>query len=155
MFEFVAGWNGCRCEKVRDNESVLRICAIPLLLSTGALLCGAQISIIDTGSTNIPGMSVTLENSGHHAMVERRDGSKERVKLTKEMCDRLLRDLKAAGALNELPKSHCMKSASFGSSLYVEYNGVRSADLSCPQRDERAAAIKKDASEILNAVKSR
>jgi hypothetical protein len=134
---------------------VPKIAGVFLVLTGCALMCGGQVKIIDTGSTNIPGVNVMLENSGHHAMVERRDGSKQRVKLTKELCDRLLRDLKAAGALSELPQSHCMKSASFGSSLYVEYNGVRSADLSCPQRDERAAAIKKDAGEILSAAKGR
>jgi len=140
---------------VRHNESVRNIAKAIFVLSGCALLGGAQVKIIDTGSTNIPGVNVVLENSGHYAMVERRDGSKQRVKLKKELCDRLLRDLKAAGGLSELPKSHCMKSASFGSSLYVEYNGVRSADLSCPQRDDRAAALKKDAGEILSAAKGR
>ena len=65
-----------------------------------------------------------------------------------------MQDLKAAGPLNELPVKHCMKSVSFGKSLFIEYNGVRSPDLSCQQTDTRAAALKKDATDVLNAAKS-
>jgi hypothetical protein len=111
-------------------------------------------TIIDTGSTNIPGMRVTMDPIGNHATIERRNGSKSRMKMNKEIRNRLMRDLQAAGPLNELPANHCMKSASFGSSLYVEFNGVRSPDLSCPvQADEKAAALKKDATEILRAAR--
>jgi hypothetical protein len=122
-----------------------------MLLASGA---GAQLKIIDTGSTNVPGMTITLENSGTHAMVEHRDGSKQSLNLTKEMCDRLLADLKAAGPLNELPVRHCMKSASFGSSLFIEHAGARSPDLSCLQTDPRSEALKKDAAEMLAIAKS-
>jgi hypothetical protein len=45
-----------------------------------------------------------------------------------------------------------MKSVSFGKSIFVEYKGVRTPDLSCRQSDLRAAALKKDAEEILAAA---
>ncbi len=61
--------------------------------------------------------------------------------------------LDAAGALHALPANHCMKSASFGSSLFVSRGEDRSPDLSCPgQSDPRTAAIKKQAEEILHAA---
>jgi len=85
-------------------------------------------------------------------MLERKDGSKKRVKLTKEVCDRVVQDLEAAGPLNELPVGHCAKSASFGKSIFIEYKGVRTPDLSCQQPDPRAAALKKDAQELLSAA---
>jgi hypothetical protein len=99
-------------------------------------------------------LRVTIEPVGNLATVERRDGVKSRAKISKQLRDRFLRDLQKAGPLNELPVNHCMKSASFGSSLYIELGGVRSRDLSCPaQADARAAALKKDAAAILGAVR--
>ena len=117
-----------------------------------AWVSSAQVTIIDTGSTNVPGLNVTIEKAGPEALVERRGGVKQKVTLTQEMCGHLLQDLKAAGPLNELPARHCMKSVSFGKSLFIEYNGVRSPDLSCPQSDPRSVALRTDAAEILNAA---
>lgn len=114
----------------------------------------AQVMIIDTGSTNSPGTNVRLDNSGPNATVERRGAAGQKIKLTEAMCKQMMKDLKAAGPLNELPAKHCMKSVSFGTSLFIEYNGVRSPDLSCPQSDERVAALKKDAAAIMSAAKT-
>jgi hypothetical protein len=123
-------------------------------LLTWACFCAAQVTIIDSGSTNIPGMNIKLESSGPQAMVEHRDGSTQKITLAKDLCDRLIGDLKVAGPLNQLPVRHCAKSVSFGTSLYVEYNGVRSPDLSCRQADEHVTALKVDADAILSAVRA-
>jgi hypothetical protein len=131
---------------------VRKLCGVLAFLSGCALSAGAQVTVIDSGSTNVPGMKVTIEGSGQHAMVERKDGSKQKIKLTKEICERVVQDVEAAGPLNELPVRHCMKSASFGKSIFIEYKGVRTPDLSCQQADPRAAALKKDAEEILSAA---
>jgi hypothetical protein len=139
---------------MRHTEDVRKLCGVLALLSGCALFAGAQVTVIDSGSTNIPGMRMTIEPSSHQANVERKDGSKQRVKLSKEICDRVVQDLEAAGPLNELPVAHCMKSVSFGKSIFIEYKGVRTPDLSCQQADARAAALKKDAEEILSAAPS-
>jgi len=117
-------------------------------------MLAAQVKIINSGSTNIQGMTMTLEKSGPRVMLERTDGTRQRSKVPKEMCQRLLADLKAAGPLNELPAAHCMKSISFGTSLFIETNGLRSPDLSCPQTDPRSLALKKDASDMLALFKT-
>ena len=129
-----------------------KLCGVLALLSSCALPVGAQVTVIDSGSTNSPGMRVTIEPPGQSATIERKDGSKQRVKLDKDICDQIVQDLEAAGPLNELPVSHCMKSVSFGKSIFIEYKGVRTPDLSCRQSDPRAAALKKDAQDILSAA---
>ena len=139
---------------MRHNGGMCKLSCVLGMLLASAWLVAAQVTIIDSGSTNVPGMNVKLEDSGTGAMVERRDGSKQKITLTKEMCTRLMDDLKAAGPLNELPARHCMKSVSFGTSLFIEHNGVRSPDLSCQQTDSRAQALRKDATEIVSMAKA-
>jgi hypothetical protein len=56
-----------------------------------------------------------------------------------DMVDKLYADLDQAGALDELPVGHCMKSASFGTTTTLQFDGRRSPDLQCAQTaDERA-----------------
>ena len=133
------------------NARLVLLLALPLSYAAGQ--AGEQVRVIYTGSTNVPGMNVKLENTGPQAMVEPRKGTPQKITLTQEVCDRLMQDLKAAGPLNELPAVHCMKSVSFGTSVFIEYKGVRSPDLSCRQTDGRALALKKDASDILAAAR--
>ncbi len=132
-----------------------RHCILMFLLINGGCLCAAQVTIIDSGSTNIAGLNVKLQKAGPQALIEPRNGAPQKLMLDKAICKRLLADLKAAGPLKELPVAHCMKSVSFGASLFIEYNGVRSPDLSCRQTDARAMALKADASEILTAAKAK
>jgi hypothetical protein len=138
---------------MRHNEGMAKPLFVLGFLSCAWLGC-AQVTVIDTGSTNVPGMNVKLENSSQQAMVEPRGGSAQKITLAKELCNRLMEDLKTAGPLNELPPVHCMKSVSFGTSTFIEYNGARSPDLSCRQTDPRSLALKKDASDILTSAKT-
>ena len=97
-------------------------------------------------------MRITFDHDGH-ATVEQRNSEARHVKLREHLCNQFMRDLKAAGPLSALPARHCMKSASFGSRLFIEFNGERSPDLSCPgQQDPRSDALQKDAQQILQAV---
>lgn len=111
-----------------------------------------QALIIDSGSTNRAGVTVTVNAAGN-ATVEQRGAQPQNINLSPQLCEQLMRDIKSAGTLSALPPKHCMKSVSFGSSLYVEMAGDRSPDLSCPeQQDTRAAALQKDAHDVLQAV---
>ncbi len=114
---------------------------------------GPQATVEDTGSTNRPGLRVTFDHDGH-ATVEQRGGGIQHVKLGEHLCNQFMRDLKDAGSLSALPARHCMKSVSFGSSLFVEANGDKSPDLSCqPEQDPRIDALQKDAQQILQAAR--
>lgn len=140
-----------------DNEIVqagfergLRLLAflMPILLFGK----GSQVTIEDTGSTNRAGLRVTFDREGH-AAVQQRGGEPHDVKLSERECKQFMSDLEALGPLSALPAHHCMKSVSFGSSLFVEFNGERSPDLSCPGQDSRTEALRKHANEILQEAR--
>lgn len=119
-----------------------------LLLLASSLF--AQAVITDSGSTNRPGMSVTINGKGR-ALIEPSAGNKTKMTIESELSKRLMADLEAAGPLDQLKARHCMKSASFGSRLFVTYKGVRSPDLSCSgQTDPTAAALQKDLQDVID-----
>jgi hypothetical protein len=127
----------------------LAFLCLPLLMTAGS----QQVSVIDSGSTNRLGVTVRVDQAGN-ATVEQRGNPAQSTQVSAELCEQLMRDVKAAGTLSALPPQHCPKSVSFGSRLYVEFNGDRSPDISCsPQAYPRAAALQKDANEILATVR--
>jgi hypothetical protein len=113
---------------------------------------GSQATIEDTGSTNRAGIHVTFDREGH-ATVQQRGGEPRHVKLRERECKQFMSDLEALGPLSALPEHHCMKSVSFGSSLFVQFNGDRSPDLNCPGQDSRTEALRKHANEILQEAR--
>ena len=113
-----------------------------------------QATIIDTGSTNRPGLQVTLDASGN-AKAEPRGTEGRAIRLNSNQCKRFMQTLQSAIPLHALPAAHCMKSVSFGSRLFIEHNGERSPDLSCPvQQDPKVDTLKKQAAEILAAAQA-
>ena len=117
-------------------------------------------TIIDTGSTNRQGLRVTVDAEGHATAAVGTSsansvGSIPDHELTLEprLCSQFIQQVQSAGSLAGLAVRHCMKSASFGSRLFVEVNGERSPDISCPgQTDPHAQALQKSAQEILQAA---
>lgn len=145
------------CALIRhDNWSVAAIWrpalrALTLLMPVLLYSANPQITIEDTGSTNRAGCRVTFDQDGH-ASVEQRRGDIRKIQLSPSLCSRFMSDLKRLGGVSAIPARHCMKSVSFGSRLFIESEGDRSPDLSCPgQSDPRIDALQKDAQEILQA----
>jgi hypothetical protein len=113
-----------------------------------------QATIIDSGSTNRPGLRVTVDRQGHATVVEK-SGETHHVNLSPPMCTAFLHRVTNAVPLSNIPAHHCFKSVSFGSSLFVEYQGERSPDLSCPgPSNSETAALQKEARDILQAAQS-
>jgi hypothetical protein len=111
-----------------------------------------KITISSTGSTNTVGLEVTLDG-GEDVTIRPQSQAARQVKLSSSAVDEFTKTVDAAGPLHSLPANHCMKSASFGSNLFVSRGNDRSPDLSCPeQSDPRAAALKKKAEGILHAA---
>ena len=142
----------------RDNKVVHARCrqalhglafVIPIVLYTSS----SHATIEDTVPTNRPGLRVTFDHDGH-ATVEQRNGQIDQVKLGGGLCSQFMRDLKEVGPLATIPARHCMKSVSFGSRLFIEFEGDKSPDLSCPGEPEpRIGALQKDAQQILAAAR--
>ena len=99
-----------------------------------------SVVIVNSGSTNFAGYRIVVEKSGNaeYTATPRRYGPQSqgaagpvRKKVPRPLLQRLYSDLGAAKPLSALPEAHCMKSASFGSTLTVEFNGQKTPDLSC------------------------
>jgi len=134
--------------------SVWQRFAIAALCGHAFLMSGtdSKITITSTGSTNTEGLEVTLDGSEKATIHPQSEGTRE-VELKGSALADFTKALDAAGALHAFPANHCMKSASFGSRLFVSRGDDRSPDLSCPeQSDPRTAAIKKQAEDILHAA---
>lgn len=118
------------------------------------LLFGLLVTIIDTGSTNRPGLHVTLDASGR-VQVQSQVITPHAVQLNNRLYKNFMRALQSATPLRSLPAAHCIKSISFGSRLFVEIDGDRSPDLNCPvQSDPKVDDLKNQALQILEAAKT-
>jgi hypothetical protein len=130
---------------------------VAILISFTYLLRGQepaseQVTIESTGSTNAPGVKLLVSPSGS-AEVQPRHAEARRTTVKAELANRLFEDLKSIGPLSALPPVHCIKSVSFGTSLYVEYEGERSPDLNCPvDANSKLGTLQKDARELMQAA---
>jgi hypothetical protein len=139
--------------KRRDNEGVRGFCIGLMLFALWPLSASEpQATIIDSGSTNRSGMRVTVDAQGHATVVEK-SGETHHVNLSQPISSDFLHDVIGAVPLSHIPVHHCFKSVSFGSSLFIEYQGERSPDLSCPgPTNTDTASLVKEAHILLEAA---
>jgi len=127
-------------------ESMLQVLVSVMLMAVGmALLSEASptkaenATIIDSGSTNRAGFRIEVGRSGVAEMTSVRrnvDPPSKHIKplqqtLSVAIVQRFYADLRAAKPLRSLPEAHCMKSASFGSTLTVVLGNEQTPDLNC------------------------
>src|SRR5579883_2030403 len=110
-----------------------------IALSAGVLLGAACLFaasgpavILNSGSTNTAGFRLTIEKSGNaeFAPMPRKYGPQSpgstesaRYKLPDAVVRRFYSDLEAARPLGNLPRTRCMKSASFGTNTIIQFGG--------------------------------
>jgi hypothetical protein len=101
---------------------------------------GAAV-ILNTGSTNTLGYRVVLQRSGAAEFI---NGPKRATAtVPASLTSQFFKDVQAAMPLLSHTATTCMKSASFGSSLFVWWKGSRSGDLTCPAGDTIAGDVTK------------
>jgi len=122
-------------------------------------VCGAatpsdQATIVNSGSTNSAGYTIVVSPDGKASVsVAPRTGVAAAPKsftLATATATRFFNDLAAARKAN-IATVPCMKSASFGSTTKVTWQGWTSPDLSCPAKDATGDALTSDVDAIRQA----
>jgi hypothetical protein len=109
---------------------------------------GAAV-ILDSGSTNTAGYRIVVARSGDAEYVAGSARATGAIPIS--LAARFFTDLSHAMPLAGLPVERCMKSVSFGTSLYVWWHGSRSPDVSC-SGDAGETALASDAASIAAAL---
>lgn len=104
--------------------------------------------IVNSGSTNSYGYTITVWSDGHAtATLQEHGGSAvatpKPFTLSAAMTARFFSDLAAARKGN-LTTAACMKSVSFGTSTHITWQGWVSPDLSCPPNEALGKALVAD-----------
>ena len=121
--------------------------ALPTL--TPSPVPSGEALIVKSGSTNLAGYRLRVFADGRVVLEQ---GSTAEKRVPPELAIRFFGDLRAAGPLDRLPQSHCMKSASFGSSMRIAYRGRTSPDISCPNFATATRALARDAGALADAA---
>jgi hypothetical protein len=106
---------------------------------------GAAV-ILNSGSTNSAGYRIVVQRSGDAEYVL--GGTQTFGKIPSALAATFFDDLGKAMPLSAIDVAPCMKSASFGYSLFVWWHGQRSPDITCPG----AAALASDAAAVASAL---
>jgi hypothetical protein len=129
-----------------------------LLAVTGTMSAKTSDSAIieNSGSTNTLGYRIEVRSDGSAtlAMVHGPSASPSPAKsftVSSSIAKQFFADLAAARQAKTVTEP-CMKSASFGSSTYVTWQGWRSSDLTCPPSDATGKSLVNDVEEIRKAA---
>lgn len=112
--------------------------------------------IVNSGSTNAYGYSIHVSSDGHATVtLQERGGAAASTPkpftVSAATTARFFSDLAAARKGNAVTVP-CMKSASFGSSLHITWQGWTSPDLTCPPKDALGDALVTDVGAIRTAA---
>ena len=91
-------------------------------------------TIVVSGSTNTLPYKIVVQANGS-ASVEVRGRAPAVKKLSSAAAKSFFEDLHAAAPVDAIKTQPCMKSASFGTTTHVLYDGKQSPDLSCATGD--------------------
>jgi hypothetical protein len=111
--------------------------------------------IVNSGSTNTSGYAIQVSSEGKASVtIQNRGtatGTPKPFTVSTETTARFFSDLAAARKANAVTVP-CMKSASFGTSEHVKWQGWVSPDLTCPPKDSVGEALVKVVDEIRQAA---
>jgi hypothetical protein len=108
--------------------------------------------IVNSGSTNLPGYSIAVDRSGEvKGAYSNGNELKQKHRVPASLVKQFYADLDAAQPLESQPHGVCAKSASFGSTLTIEFHNQKTPDLSCPGDNAKLQSLGRDAQEIINS----
>ena len=107
--------------------------------TTSSIPSRGTIIIDNSGSTNTPGWTLTVQENGEGIVVFKKSGyENQRISSTLAMFKQLRIDLQSIGDVTKIQIGQCFKSASFGTLTTITYNGKSSGDLECIPPNESA-----------------
>ncbi|HTU70521.1 MAG TPA: hypothetical protein VMF11_09405 [Candidatus Baltobacteraceae bacterium] len=131
------------------NRLIFTVAILGLsVLGAAAPRDGAVIH--NSGSTNTAGYTITVRSDGTGTKSIQR-GPASPFTLAQDVSERFFADLKAARENPGVP-THCMKSASFGTTTVVQWHGWTSPDLQCPPFSASVGALANDVRAIQSAA---
>lgn len=118
------------------------------------------VTITNSGSTNVAGYTVRVKRNGdayYTVKWKERSGKvhpsgEQTGKVSAELAEQLFHHVEDAMPLTQYPREHCMKSASFGYTLQLDYDGQESPDLSCGSKDPKLRALQDDVQAVVAAL---
>jgi hypothetical protein len=124
------------------------------------------VRIINSGSTNTAGYRIELQRNGivKWTVSHRRPAlsptpstpnssiGEMSIRLSTALTNSVFQAVQQASPLNQFPQIHCGKSVSFGTTLYVTFNGQQSPDLTCPTEDAHLIAVNNAVHEVISIL---
>lgn len=100
--------------------------------------------ITNSGSTNMPGSTLTINNDGSGSITYQKRAQEQRFQryLNRTFVPGTFESSQLANMLTQIqdvstiPNRNCLKSASFGSITTITYQGKTSGDLSCLSNED-------------------
>lgn len=144
---------------------LIKFSILAALLATVAWLVAAPVDrasavVVNSGSTNTAGFKIVVQPDGaaEYTPMPRAHPQPQgqpvltpmKRKLPPALAHRLYSDLEAARPFSDLPTPKCMKSASFGTRLTIQFHGDETPDLNCGSSESaKLDALIQDAKRIV------
>lgn len=120
------------------------------LANASVFAATAPITIVNSGSTNTLGFTIAVGSDGGATLTMAH--ATKTFHVADATLKKFLADLNAARRMTTSPAGGCMKSASFGSSTRIAWQGWTSPDLECPAPNAQIAALADDVHAVREAA---
>jgi len=123
----------------------------PTPAATSTATLGPSATISDSGSTNRKAFTIIVQTDGS-ASVSQNNANRTGT-ISVSLANQFFSDLRANVPVSKYPISPtCSKSASFGSTTTIAYQGSTSGDVSCPPTNSSTSIVYNDVQQIESAL---
>jgi len=118
-------------------------CTLVAFFAAAALCSGLSFASPADKKATDPAVIVNSGSNGNEL--------KQKHRVPASLVKQFYADLDAAQPLASQPHGVCAKSASFGSTLTIEFHNQKTPDLSCPGDNAKLQSLGRDAQKIINS----